>query len=161
MPRGLGDAAWIQDDEQGVDLRRKRNAELARRVTQRASWLDHGERELALAYFDRGMSAASIGAMLGQSPRLVRKRLKHIVNRLVDPRTAYVVEHRNAWAPSRRAVAEELFLHGHSMREVAHRLGLSLHNVRKHRDAIEAMSQAQRAGSRRRHCNFWNAGWRW
>ena len=143
MPKGLAEAAWSAQGEHGLDLRRKHNAGIARKIAQRAHWLDREDRELALAYFDRGMSAASIGALIGQNPRFVRKRLKHIVNRLADPRSAYVVANRNAWTASRRAVAEELFLHGHSKRDVSQRLGLSLHNVRKHRDAIEAMSQAQ------------------
>jgi transposase len=143
MMRQIGSGDWIGHDEKGIDLRRKRSADLARRMTRRAEWLEPGEREITLAFFDRGLNAAQIGMMIREEPRIVRKRLRQIISRLEDPRCAYVVAHRNAWTARRRAIAEDLFIRGRSMREISKERGLSLHAVRKHRDAIDAMTIAQ------------------
>jgi transposase len=143
MMRQIGSGDWIGHDENGIDLRRKRSADLARRMTRRAEWLEPGEREITLAFFDRGLNAAQIGMMIREEPRIVRKRLRQIISRLEDPRCAYVVAHRNAWTARRRAIAEDLFIRGRSMREISKERGLSLHAVRKHRDAIDAMTIAQ------------------
>lgn len=141
--RELGSASGVHEDSAGFDLRRKRSAEMARRVTCRAEWLDAKEREIAMSYFERGMDAVSIATMLNENPRLIRKRIKNIIRRLTDPRCSYVIKHRRAWAPKRREVAEELFLRGRSMREASERLGLTVYCVRKHRDAIDALTQAE------------------
>lgn len=142
MRHQIGDGDWVRLDEQGLDLRRRRSADLARRMARRAQWLDHIEREITLAYFDRGLTATEISSMMHEDPRVVRKRLRQIVSRLEDPRCAYVVAHRNAWSKRRREIAEDLFIRGRSMREVSKSRGLSLHAVRKHRDAVDAMALA-------------------
>ncbi len=133
---------WIDGLDQTLDLRRKQSRSLSTRVIRRAHWLDPYDREIALAYFDRGMKGADIGALLNIDPRHVRKRIKQIVLLLEDPRCAYVVAHRNAWSSRRRMIAEDLFVKGRSMREVSESRGISLHAVRKHRDAIDAMASA-------------------
>lgn len=138
----------IENVDESLDLRRKQNQQLCEKIVRRAHWLAARDRDIALAYFDRGMNAAEIGSMLRIDPRCVRRRIKHIVSRLRDPRCAYVISHRNSWSAQRRAVAEALFVEGHSMREVSDTLGISLHVVRKYRDAIEIMTQADRETAR-------------
>lgn len=131
-----------------LDLRRRVEAHASSRLIRRAHWLDPDDRELILAVFDRGQSAASIANISESSPRLVRKRIKQLIARLNDPRVAYVVAHHRQWGRTRQAVGRGLFIRGQSMREVSDRLGVSLHCVRKHRDAIEAMTLADRPGAR-------------
>jgi DNA-directed RNA polymerase specialized sigma24 family protein len=138
----VGTGEWLENAEDTLDLRRKRDSGFSDRMVRRACWLEADDRELVLAMFERGHSAKAIGSMLGQPARVVRKRLRLLVARLSDPRVAYVVAHHNTWGRSRKLVARELFLNGHSMREVSQMLNLSLHTVRKHRNAIEAMTQA-------------------
>ncbi len=136
--RTYGDHTETWLDER-FDLRRKHEASLSDSLVRRAHWLDPKDRELVLAMFRDGRSALSIARLLEQDPRMVRRRLKRLARRLQDPRVAYVVAHQAQWAPGRRRVARRLYIAGLSMREVASELGVSLHCVRKHRDAIEAM----------------------
>ncbi len=138
----------IEYVDEAIDLRRKRNSELVNRIIRRADWLDAPDRELILAYFDRGLSAARISAINGSDPRNIRRRVRRLIARLNDPRVAYVVAHSGGWGRSRCSVARELFLRGRSMRETSQKLGISLHSVRKHRDAIEAMALAEQEKQR-------------
>ncbi|HCT44140.1 MAG: hypothetical protein CMJ35_03460 [Phycisphaerae bacterium] len=131
-----------------VDLRRRRDSDFVDRLIRRADWLQGQDRELVLAMFDRSMSAAAISRMTGIPARQIRKRLRQLVTRLNDPRVAYVVAHHNSWNPTMKAIGQELFVHGRTMREVCQDLGLSLHCVRKNRDAIEAMALAQQHRAR-------------
>ena len=142
MQRQCGMGDWISHGYKGVDLRRRRDADLSRRIARRAHWLDKHDREITLAYFERGLTASQISEMSNEDARHIRKRLREIVLRLEDPRCAYVVANRNAWTPKRRAIAEDLFLRGRSMRDVSKTHKTSLHMIRKHRDAIDAMAQA-------------------
>ncbi len=133
---------------EGLDLRRRVEAQASGQLTRRAHWLDPEDRELILAMFDRGQSAASIASISRCSPRLVRRRIKQLVQRLNDPRVAYVVAHHRGWPKARSRVARSLYIRGLSMREASEALGLTLHCVRKHRDAIEAMTLASQASGR-------------
>ena len=142
MQRTVEAGSWLEQLDESLDLRRKRDASLSSRLVRRAHWLEPEDRELILAVFDRGQTACSIGTISSQPPRVVRRRIKALAERLCDPRVAYVVAHRNAWGSSRRRVTHELFIRGRSMRQVSQLLSISLHCVRKHRDAIEAMVNA-------------------
>lgn len=148
MQQVVGTGEWLENGDESLDLRRKRQSTLSSRLVRRAHWLDPDDRELILAMFDRGLNAARIASMIGQNPRIVRKRIRQLVSRLNDPRVAYVVAHRPGWGRTRSRVARELFIRGRSMRETSDALGLSLHCVRKHRDAIEAMTLADQPGAR-------------
>lgn len=131
-----------------LDLRRRVEALASGRLIRRAHWLDPHDRELILAMFDRGQNATSIAIASRSSPRLVRRRIKQLIARLNDPRVAYVVAHQGHWGRTRQSVARDLFVRGCTMRQVSERLGVSLHCVRKHRDAIEAMAAAAQDDAR-------------
>ncbi|MEZ6164220.1 MAG: hypothetical protein R3B67_07265 [Phycisphaerales bacterium] len=153
MGRHTGIGSGIDYVEEQIDLRRKQPGATISRLIRRAQWLSGPDRELFLAYYEQGLCATRIGVMLGMDPRSVRRSIRQMTARLNDPRAAYVAAHCNAWGRSRGAIARELFLRGRSMREVSQKLGISLHCVRKHRDAIEAMSIADR--ERRRESRAW------
>lgn len=148
MGRTLDAGTWIEGVDDAIDLRKGSIRERSTRLVRRAGWLDDGDREIVIAYFERGMRASEIGTLLSTDPRLIRRRLKQIINRLEDPRCAFVVAHRGAWSARRRVIAEDLFIRGRSMREISKDRGLSLHLIRKHRDAIEAMTIAQSISDR-------------
>lgn len=131
-----------------LDLRRRFEAQTSGRLVRRAHWLDPDDRELILAMFDRGQSAASIASIHQSNPRMVRRRLRQLITRLNDPRVAYVVAHQGHWGRTRQRVARDLFIRGFTMRQVSERLGVSLHCVRKHRDAIEALAAADQIEER-------------
>lgn len=142
---GANPDAWLGEE---FDLRRRRQASLSGTLVRRAHWLAPDDRELILAAFQDGRKAVAIAQMLNQDPRLVRRRLKRLALRLQDPRVAYVMTHQQHWSRTRRTVARQLFIMGRSMRQITRELGVSIHCVRTHRDAIEAMcaeSVSQRA----------------
>lgn len=155
MQRTVEAGSWLEQLDESLDLRRKRDSSLSSRLVRRAHWLEPEDRELILAVFDRGQSARSIGTICNQPPRTVRRRIKSLAERLCDPRVAYVVAHRNAWGSSRKRIAHELFIRGRSMRQVSGLLGVSLHCVRKHRDAIEAMVHAADAQRSQQTSRAW------
>jgi len=136
---GQSTHAWLDDT---FDLRRRRESALSETVARRAHWLDPDDRELVLAMFRDNRPAKAIAAMVHDDPRHIRRRLRRLARRLLDPRVAYVVAHRNAWSPSRQAVAHMLYIQGRPMRQVSDKLGMTLYSVRQHRDAIEAMIRA-------------------
>lgn len=137
---------WLSGADEHIDLRKAspRHA-LADLLVRRSEWLPPAEQELILAMFRDGRSAKCIAHMLRQDPRHVRRRLKHLVARLRDPRLAYVVANQQHWGRTRRRIARLLFIEGKSMREATRALGVSMHCVRTNRDAIEAMCQAPQA----------------
>jgi len=124
-----------------MDLRKRRANSTTAGIVQRAQWLENDDRELVLAMFRDGQSANAIAHRLGRCPRQVRRQIKQLVNRLSDPRVAYVVAHLEKWTKTRRAIARSLFIRGRSMRETTDELGISFYSVRKHRQAIEGMCQ--------------------
>jgi len=136
-----------------LDLRRKRSGTLSDLLVRRAHWLDAEDRELVLAIFERGQSAAAIGTLTSTPARQIRRRIRQLVARLNDPRVAYVVAHKNSWGRTMQAVGRELFIRGRTMRQVSDTLGITLHSVRKHRDAIETMSATER--QRHRPSRVW------
>lgn len=146
MGRTYGTGSGMEQSEHALDFRRRREGELSTMVVRRAHWLRGRDREIAISFFQRGMHATEIASMMRMNARHVRKRIKQIVLRLRDPRCAYVVAHASGWSPRRRQIGEDLYIHGHSMRRISEQRGLSLHAVRKHRDAIDAMAMAAQQG---------------
>ncbi|MEM8756505.1 MAG: hypothetical protein AAGF47_01820 [Planctomycetota bacterium] len=128
------------------DLRRRRTRAQAERISLRADVLDPPERRLIRDLFEDGRPCSAIARELGQNPRSIRRRVRSITRRLLDPRFEFVLTKADAWRPTRRRVAHEHFIRGHSLRETAEQLGLSLYIVRQHRDAIEALFEAHLAG---------------
>ncbi|MCA9303024.1 MAG: hypothetical protein KC996_02770 [Phycisphaerales bacterium] len=137
-------ADWLDNKSDSIDLRRRRADALNERIVQRADWLEPGDRALVVAMFVDGYSAARIARLADSQPRTIRARIHKIVQRLADPRAAYVMLHSDGWAPSRRRVAREIYINGRSLREAADMLGLSFYVVRRHRESIEAMFEADR-----------------
>lgn len=137
-------ADWLDQRTDAIDLRRRRADALNERIIQRAEWLEPNDRALVSAMFVDGYSAARIARLGNSDPRTIRSRIRKIVHRLGDPRTAYVMLHSNAWTPTRRRVAREVYINGRSLRETAETLGLSFYVVRRHRESIEAMFEADR-----------------
>ncbi len=143
MNGAMDAGAYAEQFSERVDLRRRRETRMTDRLVRRAHWLKQEDRELILAMFDRGQSAVSIARMKHIPVRHVRKQIRHLVARLNDPRVAYVMAHNNSWNPTMQAIGQGLFIHGRTMRDLSKELGISLHCVRKNRDAIEAMTQAR------------------
>ena len=138
---------WLDRMSEDIDLRKKRDDSLTDRLVLRAHWLEASDRELILSMFRDGNSANTIADILGQCPRQVRRRINRLVSRLNDPRVAYVVAHHDHWSKTKRLIAQSLFIEGRSIRETVDDLGVSFYSVRKHREAIDAMCDAEKTPS--------------
>jgi len=128
------------------DLRRRTRREHAEAITGRAAWLPADDRELVEAVFAHGRSVAAYvrtqrerGLRPGLTERTARRRLRRLIQRLASPRFAFVIDQRRHWGATRRRVAMACVVQGLSLRQAARALGLSLHAVRRHMDAVDAL----------------------
>jgi hypothetical protein len=133
----------------------------AERLVQRARWLQPADRALIEAVYAEGLSVAayvrrcrarqtepvpSAGVDFGDDAiglemrsRLARRRLRRLVERLLSDRFVFVTARWEDWTTTRRRVAAACVVQGRSMRAASRDLGLSLHTVRRHMQAIEAL----------------------
>ena len=136
-------------------------------LVERAGWLPTADRALVEAVYgegltviafvrrclDRGIAPVDRTALsiteggdasgsLEAWTRVARRRLRRLVARLESDRFMLVVGRRNAWATTRRRVAVTCVLQGRSLRQASRDLGLSLHTVRRHMEAVEAACEA-------------------
>ncbi len=142
--RASGGIGVLIDPDSSWDLRRKRRREVIERVVERAELLSPADRALILAYYRDEQSALDIARLACEPVRAVRRRLRRVVQRVLSPRFQFVASRRRSWPPTRRRVASACVLEGFTLREASRRLGLSLHSVRRHHDAIQAMFEDER-----------------
>jgi DNA-directed RNA polymerase specialized sigma24 family protein len=122
-----------------TDLRRKRSRALVDQLVEYAQWLAPPDRVLIEAVYRDGRSVSDVATLMGESVRTLRRRVRMLIERINSPRFMFVVRSLDQWAPTRRRVAICCVLHGRPLRAVAEELGLSLHVVRRHRDAVYAL----------------------
>jgi DNA-directed RNA polymerase specialized sigma24 family protein len=118
---------------------RRREVEV---ILNRADLLDRRERALVRAALEKGHSAAELAAIIGSDERSVRRHLARTVRRMTSPLFLFVMTRRHDWPAPRREVATAVYLHGLAMRSAARVLGMPIHQVRKHVDAIRALFDA-------------------
>lgn len=126
------------------DLRRRRRPTLAKEILQRAEHMAPRDRALLEAIYREGVPARALARVEGVDPRVIRRRVRRLVQRALSPHFDFVLTHREQWPPTRRRVGEALALRGMTQREAAQALGLTLHTVRRHDEAIRTMEQAAR-----------------
>jgi len=115
-----------------LDLRLSRRQEVVEELLRRAPALDSGERALIESVFKLGRSAAQIAALTGERKKLVRTRVRRVMARAMSREFGFVMTHSCRWPRTLRTVAQQRFIRGLSMREVARALNMRLHTVRKH-----------------------------
>lgn len=126
-------------------------------VLARARWLPPADTALLEAYYADGLTIRRIAEMLDDSPRAVSRRLRILVERIHCPRFLAVARAAhpdpelrrlfgepdpNLWTPTRKRVADAIYIRGLNMRVASRHLHLSLHTVRRHIDAINAIVNA-------------------
>lgn len=136
--------AGVPIDQLFLDLRRRSSADIAARVRNAAPYLDPADREVLLAVLDRGQSAAAIGRIARRSPREVRRQVRKTYRRITSPEFTFVMQRVDSWVGTRRRVAVASFLQGLSLRDTAASLGLTVHTVRQHVQAIRNQFQFSR-----------------
>lgn len=124
-----------------VDLRRRRDAAQADAIARRSDLLTPEDGALLRAVFEQGVSMRQLAAMRNESVRRVRNRVRTLATRSLSARFEFVMRRREDWPPTRRRVASACVLRGLTMREAAAELKVSLHSVRRHMDAINALCE--------------------
>ena len=117
-------------------------------LVQLADHLSPPDRELILAYFDRGLSAAAIARLAGDKARRVQYRLRALTDHLRSPEFAFVINHAQQWSQERAKVGELIFLKRLPQQKVADRLNLTTWQVRKHCTAIRTLLEQARTMGR-------------
>ncbi len=133
------------DPERVADLRRRHGREETELVLALAEHLGSEERALLKAVFEGGMSVGEVARVRGCAARTLRREVRGLVKRVTDPRFVFVLSRREEWGASRRKVASACVVQGLTLREAARESGLTLHTVRRHMGAIEALFEAERA----------------
>lgn len=133
-------------DDTALDMRRKQRRALVTRVLDAADHLPAEERQLLIAIYGRGMAVSEAAAMLGTPERQLRRRVRALVRRVCDPAFDAAVRLSPDMPRQLRQVARLKAIEGVPMRQIAQRLGVSYHTVRKHYDAFRALIEA--AGTR-------------
>ena len=133
----------IEDADAGVDLRRRRRRSDIDALLAMAAHLPPEDAALVRAVFGQGMRASELAAVRHESARAVRRRVRSVAKRALSPRFRVVVRDRGAWGPTRRRVADACVLQGMSMRAAAASQRLTLHSVRRHLDAINALVEQE------------------
>lgn len=114
------------------DLRRRARADIADRILARAEHLPDCDRALLQAFYRDGSSAKELARLARTSSRILRLRVRRLVQRVSSPTFALVLRDAHTWPDDRRRVAFLHVIQGRSIRAVARSLNLSLHHVRAH-----------------------------
>ncbi|HVZ94833.1 MAG TPA: hypothetical protein VG797_10020 [Phycisphaerales bacterium] len=138
VPRA-GRRIWERVD---VDLRRREWRQQADRLVRLSQWLRPDERAMVDSVFGRGISAAKLAVIRGESARAMRRRIQRIVKRMASAEYRAVARWCGDWPAARQRVARACFLEGRTLREAAKVLGISVHTVRAHLSAVRAIVDA-------------------
>jgi DNA-directed RNA polymerase specialized sigma24 family protein len=136
------DAMQTRLDDTTLDMRRKQRRAQIARLLDAADHLPSQERLLLIAIYGRGMAVSEAAAMLGTPERQLRRRVRALVRRVCDPSFDAAVGLRPELPRLLREVARLKAIEGLSLRQVAQRLGVSYHTVRKQYDAFRALIDA-------------------
>ena len=136
------------DATEALDLRRLQRQQILDTVVSRVDGLAPTDRQLLLAVYRDGMAVENIAraacSAIGTqavltTARALRRRVKHLVRRILTPKYAFVLLRCPEWPASRRRIARACVLEGLSMRRASAELGVSLHLVRRELAAIHAL----------------------
>ena len=134
---------WSISPADAEDLRRTHRREVVDHILETSQHLEQGDRALIAAIYGAGQSATDLARVFQEDARCVRRRVHRTVRRMLSPMFVFVTRRGPAWPPTRRRVAEAIFLHGKSMRQAARALGVTLHVVRRHCLAVQSMLEAE------------------
>lgn len=153
-------AVHHHDVERASDLRRRHARSMVETLLDLAVALPPNERALINAVYRDGKTALELSPLVGDSPPVIRRRVRAIVKRVMTPEFRYVAAVTGAlrgpvdirrlagddvptiaskWPRMRRRVAELCVLEGHSQRAVADKLATSVHTIRRHMNAVAAL----------------------
>lgn len=112
---------------------------LADRILALAPCLPAPDAALLTALYRDGASFQAVAKVRGVDVRLLRRRVRKLVDRLLSPGFALVATHAASWPAERAAVARAAIIDGLSIRATARQTGIPIHIVRREMLVIEAM----------------------
>lgn len=118
------------------------------RVLQASARLREPDRVLIEAVFGEGRSVASVARLTGARDRLLRRRVRALVERIQSPMFAFVSARAAEWEVEQRRAAVAFFVEGRTIRETAREIRISFHRTREHllrtRMMLDAAERAAR-----------------
>jgi len=126
----------VRDQWRRVDQRG-----LADGVLAMAVHLGDEDRFLIEQVFDHGIRMSDIARQRGRSRSTVQYHVKKILIRIRSPLFRFLVGHGDLLLVELRRTGKAVILEGRPLREAAQLLGLSLHTVRQHLAAIQALAR--------------------
>ncbi len=132
-------------DESLLERRRRDREALTERVLMRAEWLEPADRALLESVYGDHVPIPRLARLRGQAPRRLRRRVQTLVERLLAPKTSYVLARGGDWSRERWRVACKYVVAGRGLRGTADDLGLTLYAVRKHMEAVRTLYEAEAA----------------
>jgi DNA-binding CsgD family transcriptional regulator len=155
-----GDESGAHPARDETDLRRHHRRDMVATLVDRAQAAKLPPEDMALlrAAYGDGRTAVELAHLLAGASRTprgrddarsIRRRIRRLAQRIMSPRFVFVMRHRDTWPATRRRVAELCILQGHSLRDASKELGITLHTVRRHHEAIQALFEAVVVTTRR------------
>lgn len=130
-----------------LDLRRRARLDRNEMILARVGWLTEQDRAVLEGVFRTGQTVRELARLLGVSERKLGRRVHRLVERVLSDRFAFVMRHHGRWSPARRRVAVACVLEGRSVRAARGDLGLSMHTIRGHLAAVDAMLEGVSDGA--------------
>lgn len=128
-----------RQDRARRERRRPDDRQAVEELLRWATYLPRGDRALLEAVLRDGQPLRLLAEMTGGPPATLSHRLRGVLERVRSREFQLVALRGRQLDPADRRIAELLFLHGRSGREVARRTGHPPHRVRRLRDAIRQM----------------------
>jgi DNA-directed RNA polymerase specialized sigma24 family protein len=108
----------------------------------RAAWLDPPDRALIDQVYSQHVSTRVIATALGVSTRSVQRRVRRLARRLTDPTVVRLIRRQADWPRPIAQVAIDFYVRGRSLRRIAARRGLTLHQTRRRLEQARALLHA-------------------
>lgn len=129
---------------------RAARSELADTLVARSAFLPEDDAALVRAVYRDGLEVKVAAALIRRPVSSVSHRLRRLVARMSSPRFAWCLRQlerqasgraapHEAWNADRQRVATLCLLQGRTLRDTARRTALSVHHVRRHLAALEAL----------------------
>ena len=132
-------------------LRGHRRREIVERVLAYTSELPRAEAALLECVLRQGLSVAEVARMRGEPARALRREFRRVIERVLSPIFGFVVHQSPNWTTRRRRVAKLTVIRGLSLRAAAKEMDESVWNVRREREAIDALLEGAQVASRAIH----------
>ena len=115
------------------DLRRTRSTNFPPSLLTWADFLDPTDRAILHSIFRDGQRIKTVAATASMSPDSLRKRVRRLLDRVVDPDFQAIARHLGQFPPQHAEIARRCILYGHSVTRVAKDLRLAPSEVRRQR----------------------------